>query len=148
MRKYSLIALLLVSVNSFAMSKQCEIANTMFEDAGLVMLDGMTMAVNEGEILSNSTVTHEEFSLWYTKIYPKKISTVANKYKRYINVDAKNPIYLGNVALIETNNLTASLNQYIKNKNEPNLDKVRDAKSRIESAYRRLVKDCGKKYDR
>lgn len=148
MKKIALATGLLLSLNSFAMSENCNIANDIFNDSGMVMVDAMTMAINDGEKLSNSTVSYDDFSIWYKKVYPKKIAAVANKYAKYKSVDSGNPIYLGIVSILEVNNFTKALDNYMKDRNADNLVPVNESKDRIEKAYYRLVKDCGKRYDR
>lgn len=133
---------------SFAMTENCTIASTMFEDSGLIMSDGISMAINDGEKLKNSTVTYDEFSIWFNKIYPKKQANFLNKYNQYKTNDSNNPIYLGFVSIIEVDNFTASLNNYMKNKQDNDFKSMLDAKSRIENAYNKLAEDCGKKYER
>lgn len=146
MKKIALVTGLLLSFNSFSMTENCNIANNIFNDSGMIMVDAMTMAVNDGENLSNTTVPYDDFSIWYKKVYPKKIAAVANKYAEYKTVDSGNPIYLGIASILEVNNFTKALDNYMKDKSKDNLAPINESKDRIEKAYYRLVKDCGKRH--
>lgn len=148
MKKIILLAGLLMSSGSFAMSADCKIAHAMFEDSGLVMVDGISMAINDGEKLTNTTVSYDEYSVWYKKVYSKKMNSLTNKYSKYKDVESNNPIYLGFVSILELDNFTNSLNNYMKTHDKSDLSDIKSAKSRIESAFSRLEKDCGKKYER
>ncbi|HEQ1858105.1 TPA: hypothetical protein VEO38_001634 [Providencia alcalifaciens] len=148
MKGIFLSSLILFSASAFSMSKECNIATDIFTDAGLIMADGMQMAVNDGETLNNTTVNYDDFSIWYKKIYPKKISTVAKKYSEYKTVSSDNPIYLGMTSILEANNFVKALDNFMKSKNEDDRQSIMESKERLEKSYYQLVEDCGKRYDR
>ncbi|WP_433587060.1 hypothetical protein [Providencia alcalifaciens] len=148
MKVFLLSGLILFSSSALSMSKECNIATDIFTDAGLIMADGMQMSVNDGETLNNTTVTYEDFSIWYKKIYPKKISSVAKKYSEYKTVSSDNPIYLGMTSILEANNFVKALDNFMQSKNEDNKKSIMESKARLEKSYYKLVEDCGKRYDR
>ncbi|MEY0142673.1 hypothetical protein AB7W67_22255 [Providencia rettgeri] len=137
-----------ISSTAFSMSEDCSIATDIFDDAGSIMAEGMEMAVNDGETLKNTTVTHNEFSAWYKHVYPKKISKVAKKYNQYKTVSSDNPIYLGMTSILEANNFVKSLDIYMQSKDDAGKELMMESKERLAKSYYKLVEDCGKRYDR
>ncbi|MCP9267816.1 hypothetical protein M5U04_06805 [Xenorhabdus sp. XENO-1] len=145
MKKLLLGLTICFSSSTFAMSENCTIATQMFEDAGMVMVDAMEMAVNDGETLKTTTVSYDEFSNWYKNVYPKKISRVMKKYDQYKTVSGNNPITLGLVTILETNNFAKATDNYMQSKDKSLIKPITDTQDRITKAYERLAQDCGKR---
>lgn len=145
MKKYILIASLLASAPSFAMSDDCTTAIQMFEQSGHLINSATAAATGvDAKKLSESRVTNAEFTKWQNTVFVPNMSATLEKYKKYQNVDSNNPIYLGNVILVETDTYNESLGKYISTRDEKYISVLKETMVRVGNIYAELKKDCGK----
>lgn len=145
MKKYLLATALFISFSSMAVSNNCKIASQMFDDSGELIILATNKAKGEGvKKLSQSKISFADYSKWDAATFTPKMLKLINKYSNYQNVDANNPIYLGNVSIIETSTYSEALKMYMNSKEEKYLLSMRETMNRIGKAYDALKENCTK----
>lgn len=145
MNKYLLIFSAFVSLPSFAMTNDCKIAVEMFKESGTLITLATEKATGPNATkLSESKVTSAEFNDWEKRVFNPKMSNLINKYAPYQAVSQNNPIYLGNVLLLETSNYNDALSKYIETKESSYISLLKETMARIGNANESLKNHCSK----
>lgn len=143
MKKIILTLLIAFTSAASAMTKECTIAANMYTEAGTLMNSATDAARGSSKgKLSESKVTPDEFNNWAEEKFNPSMARLIQKYSKYQTVSSNNPIYLGNVAIIETNNYIDSLKFFISTHDKKYIESLKDIMSRVGDSYSTLKSDC------
>lgn len=143
MKKLIPLVLALCSFSASAMTNDCKVAVQMFNESGMLINEATEVAKGEAASkLSQSKVTSQQFDAWLQKSFSPRMSKTLAKYSNYQSASSNNPIYLGNVMLLEANNYSEALKSYMSSRDDGQIEILKEVMSRIGAAHSALKKDC------
>lgn len=134
---------LLFSFSAVAGNDDCKIANQIFNDTGeLIVLSTNAAKGADTDKLSKSKVTASDFNQWSNAVFSPKMNKVISKYSKYQSVNNNNPIYFGNVVIVETDNYLEALKNFTATHNKEYISSLKEIMGRVGKAHDSLKVMC------